>query len=189
MKQEKIFEALSGVGDDLLELAQNRRFVNHWKRWGRTVACLALVLCLTALALPYFPIGCGSSTGTVAPEAAPEAPAEMPEMEEMKQETAAAEEAPAAKAPMEDAMAKPETEGAKNNAAPMEAITVWMGGIAYELLPGVKAIPEDLGKELGEVEQSDGRELTGCRVFAALESGGIYVEVPEGYLLGEMTDR
>lgn len=60
MKQEKLFEALCNIGDDLILLAQNKRYINHWRRWGRTAACLALVLCLTVLALPYFPIGCGA---------------------------------------------------------------------------------------------------------------------------------
>ena len=59
MKQEKLFTALADVGDDLLDMAQNKRFVNPWKRWGKIAACLAVVICLTALALPYFPMGCG----------------------------------------------------------------------------------------------------------------------------------
>ena len=170
MKQERILEALNDIGDDLLDMAQNRRFVNHWKRWGRTAACLALVICLTALALPYFPVGCGSSTETAAPEAAPEAPAAVEK-----------QEIPMEEAPAEECM--PEAEEAPA-ADVTEVITVWMGGIGYEIQPGVREVPEDLGKELGMVEKSDGRPLDGCKVFAALESGGIYVEVPEGYLLG-----
>ena len=139
-----------------------------WKKRWRTAACLALVICLTALALPYFPVGCGSSTETAAPEAAPEAPAAK--LEIPMEETPAEECAPEAEeAPTADVT---------------EAITVWMDGIGYEIQPGVREIPEDLGEELGVVEKSDGRPLDGCKVFAAPENGGIYVEVPEGYLLG-----
>ena len=46
MKQEKLFTALADVGDDLLDMAQNKRFVNPWKRWGRIAACLAVVIAL-----------------------------------------------------------------------------------------------------------------------------------------------
>lgn len=171
MKQEKIFEALTDIGDDLLELARNKRYINHWKRWGRTAACLALVLCLTALVLPYFPMGCGSATEEAAPSVE-EAPA-------AKQE-AAIEETPAEEAPMADAVEPEESKA--------EAVTVWFDDTAYEIQHGVTAIPEDLGEQLGEVLSSDGRDLTGCRVYAALESEDIYVEAPEGYLRGVKTE-
>lgn len=176
MKREKIFEALTDIGDDLLELARNKRYINHWKRWGRTAACLALVLCLTALALPYFPIGCGSATEEAA-LAVEEAPAAKQEavMEEMP----AAEEAPAEEALVAD---KTDTEELK------EVVTVWFNDAAYELQSGVTATPEDLGEQLGEVLSSDGRDLTGCRVYAVLESEDVYVEAPEGYLRGVKTE-
>lgn len=173
MKQEKIFEALTDIGDDLLEMAQNRRFINHWKRWGRTAACLALVICLTALALPYFPVGCGSSsheTAAPAPEAAPAPQAP----------SAAPEEAPAPEAAPEEAV--PESAPTADST---ETVTVWFADAAYELQSGVLEAPEDLGEPLGEVETSDGRDLNGCLIFAVLESEDIYVQVPEGYLRGE----
>ena len=69
-----------------------------------------------------------------------------------------------------------------------EVITVWFDDAAYELQPGVTAVPEDLGEQLGEVKSSDGRDLTGCKVYAVLESEDIYVEVPEGYLRGVKTE-
>lgn len=63
MKQEeKLLRALGDVGDDLIIRADGCRYgPNPWKRWGSVAASLALVLSLTALALPYFPIGCGSA--------------------------------------------------------------------------------------------------------------------------------
>ena len=139
---------------------------------------LALVICLTALALPYFPIGCGATQKTApAPEAAPEAapaPERAPEAAPVPEAAPAPEAAPEAEEnPLEDAT---------------EAITVWFNDTAYELLPGVTSVPEDLGEQLGEVTSSDGRDLTGCSVFAAVESEDIYVEVPEGYLRGMKTE-
>ena len=96
---------------------------------------------------------------TVTEECAPEEPAEW---EEGKAEAPAADSA--------------------------EVITVWFQDAAYELQPGVKSIPEDIGEELGVVEQSDGRNLVDCKVFAVLESEDIYVEVPEGYLRGVLVE-
>lgn len=180
MKQERIFEALSGIGDDLLTMAQERRFPNAWRRWGRTAACIALVLCLTAIALPYFPIGCGSSTEAPASteEPAAQAPAEMEGAvkEEAKTEEAAPQEEPK----KEEAMADTTQENEENTS---EVVSVWFREVRYELQSGVVEQPRDLGEQLGEVHASDGRDLTGCRVFAVLESEDLYVETPEGWML------
>lgn len=63
MKQEeKLLRALGDVGDDLIARADSCRYgLNPWKRWGSLAASLALVVSLTALALPYLPMGCGSA--------------------------------------------------------------------------------------------------------------------------------
>ena len=63
MKQEeKLLRALTEVGDDLIARADSCRYgPNPWKRWGSLAASLALVVSLTALALPYLPMGCGSA--------------------------------------------------------------------------------------------------------------------------------
>ena len=189
MKQEKLFEALADVGDDLVQMAQEKRYVNHWKRWGRTAACLALVICLTVLALPYLPVGCGAKEEAAKTEAPAEAPAETP----AEAAPAPPAERPAAEeAPAESAKEESRNEGASGGYTTdemppeklQEAITVWLDGQAYELLRGVVEQPVDLGEELGAVERSDGRNLKGCRVFAVVESEYVYVEVPEGYLRG-----
>lgn len=66
-RQEKLLRALNDVGDDLVAMARERRFgVSPWRRWGALAASLALVVSLTALALPYFPMGCGSSSDSAA---------------------------------------------------------------------------------------------------------------------------
>ena len=178
MKQEKLFRALSDVGDDLLMMAQNRRFANPWKRWGTLAACIALVLCLGMVALPYFPVGCGSSMAPA--EMAPaETPAETPAEAPAVTEEASVEETPAL-----DAEAQEE---AKGESGLQEVITVWFEDEAYEV-GSTCEFPADLGEELGVVQASDGRDLTGNRVFAALDLGGIYVEIEEGiYLYAEPT--
>lgn len=66
MNEERLFEALGDVGDDLLVMAENKKFVSPWRKWGQTAAILAVVVCLGVLALPYFPIGCGSSSESAA---------------------------------------------------------------------------------------------------------------------------
>lgn len=178
MKQEKIFEALSGVGDDLLQMAQDRRFPNAWRRWGRTAACLALVVCLTAIALPYFPIGCGSSTEAPAMAEPPAATQEAAPMENAVKEESKAEEVKKEE-PKEET--RPENEEGKSE----EVVSVWFRDVRYELQPGVVEKLQDLGEPLGEVEASDGRDLTGCRIFAVPASEDLYVETPEGFVLAK----
>ena len=161
MKQEKLFEALCNIGDDLILMAQSKRYINHWRRWGRTAACLALVLCLTVLALPYFPMGCGAKE-----EAPAETPAETPA--ERPAETPA-------ETPAEEPAAEPEE-------APQEVVTIWFADVSYEIQDAVEA-PEDLGELLGQVQASDGRDLTGCNVYASADSEMIYVEAQIGEYL------
>lgn len=67
MKKEQLFEALSEVGDDLVLMAEKMRFVSPWRKWAQTAAILAVVVCFGVLALPYFPMGCGSSGETAVP--------------------------------------------------------------------------------------------------------------------------
>ena len=67
-KQERLFRALGDVGSDLIDMAEKQTFApSHWRKWGSLAACLAVILCLSVLALPYFPKGCGSgkSSSTV----------------------------------------------------------------------------------------------------------------------------
>ncbi len=170
MNKEQLFRALTEIGDDLLLAAQTKRFVNPWKRWGKLAACIALVLCLGVVALPYFPVGCGAVEQAPAalvetPEETPaETPAEAPAMEETAEEECAPLEEP--------------------KDAPQEVVTVWVNDVAYELTVQIEW-PEDLGEELGVVKTCDGRDLIGCKVFAVPDSEDIYVEVSEGvYLRG-----
>lgn len=92
MNAEKLFSALGDVGEDLLQMAEQRRFVNPWRRWGVLAACFALVVSFSVLALPYFPMGCGASS---------EAPMAQGDMEYVVSDSVAEE------APMES----PETDG------------------------------------------------------------------------------
>lgn len=175
MKQEKLFEALCGIGDDLLLMAQDKRYINHWRRWGRTAACLALVLCLTVFALPYFPMGCGAAKEAPAESSAipAETPAETP--------AEAPAERPAEESAEEESGVKEE---AKEDQMPEEVVTVWFADVAYEIQQTVEK-PADLGELLGHVQASDGRDLAGCKVYASETPERIYVETETGeYLCG-----
>lgn len=167
MKEERLFEALANIGDDLLIMAQNKRFANPWKRWGKMAACIALVLCLTVAALPYLPMGCGAAEEAPATEEAAEAPA--------AEEETVMEQTPAEEAPAEESEST-------------EAVSVWFQGRRYELQADMQPQPENLGEELGVVEDSDGRDLIGCRIFAVPDSEDIYVELPEGYAYGQYVE-
>ena len=61
-REEKLLRALNDVGDDLVTGAGNyQASAGGWKRWGAVAASLALVICLTALALPHLPMGCSAA--------------------------------------------------------------------------------------------------------------------------------
>ena len=53
MNKEKLFEALSDVGDDLLVMAEEKKFTSTWRKWGQMAAVAAVVLGISALAIPY----------------------------------------------------------------------------------------------------------------------------------------
>ena len=178
MKQEKLFHALTDVGDDLVIKAQTMRFINPWKRWGKLAACIALVLCLGIVALPYFPMGCGAAKESAPAEAPAETPAEMPA------ETPAephAEEPAEAPAEPEEGKLSPDEETQETESLE-EVVTVWVCDKSYEVCGRVEA-PADLGETIGMVQASDGRDLTGCAVFAAAEEGMIYVQIEENIYL------
>lgn len=180
MKQQRLFEALSYIGDDLLWMAEHTQFTNPWKKWGSLAACLALVLSLTVLALPYFPIGCGASKESVRAE------------EEIMEETAAEENREESKA---EVTVEEETEETLEE-APADAeqgetlLSIWFQGQRYALLPSsVTAEPEDLGQLLGTVERWDGKnvtgqELAGSEVYAVTsQEERIYVKTGTDYWL------
>ena len=158
MKQEKLLEALTGVGDDLLELAQNKRFPNPWRRWGKIAACLALVLCLTALALPYLPMGCGSAKS--------EAPmADTSGANEKADVTEEAAPAETPELPAEEPEAPVENDGGVEKTMTKFVVC----GTYYYLQPqyatSLDEPPEELGEELGTVTSADLPELLGCTVY------------------------
>lgn len=192
MKKEFLFRALGDVGDDLLHMAEHKKFPNQWKKWVSLAACLVLVVSLSVLVLPYFPMGCGASSESAAPEA--EAPAATenaaPEEEEAAAEEAPAEEAPAAE---EEAPAEEEAveEGAPAEEVPdlesgteEEAAETADGGQAQPVtqltvcstiyyLPDVlledayvDGKPGSLGTYIGDVTDSDDERFIGCPVYA-----------------------
>lgn len=167
MKEEKLFRALGDIGDDLLHMAEHRRFANGWKKWASLAATLVLVVSLGLLALPYFPMGCGAS----APD--------------MNNSTAAdTETTPADRLPEDgtDTASKPEIDQGLYDAAeqPEQAqvetaakTTVVCGGTIYYLnesvvLPG--QTPANLGEAVGTVTKSSDEALVGCTVYATTEA-------------------
>lgn len=159
-KRERLFLALGGVGGDLIEMAEKRAFApGRWRKWGALAACLAVLLCLSALALPYFPMGCGSSESSGMTEAVQDAGPE-------------AEEAPAAEEPAE----APQAQVVFRN-------TVYHVEARYS---GAEA-ETVLGDYLGTVEDGDEAEWIGCKVYrcqaeAEAPDDAILVETGDGYL-------
>lgn len=83
MRKEDLLHALGDVGEDLLHMAEHKKFHSQWKKWASLAACLALVLSLSVLALPYFPMGCGASME----KSEAEAPMESPMMDCVTEES------------------------------------------------------------------------------------------------------
>lgn len=78
MKKEDLLRALGDVGEDLLHMAEHKRFYHQWKKWASLAACLALVVGLGLWSLPHL--------GTSVKES--EAPAEAPMMDCVVEESA-----------------------------------------------------------------------------------------------------
>lgn len=171
MNGETLFRALSDVGDDLLELAQTKSFVNPWRRWAKTAACLALVLCLTALVLPSFPRGCGSAKDqSQIPEAAEDVQSPSASPEETNADTAVPEEGSGEYG-----------SGEKQEAADAaEPVTFRFEEQTYALESGPLEAPVTVGEDLGTPESWNGRDLSGCRLYSSEEPDMLYVETPEG---------
>lgn len=84
MKKEDLFYALGDVSEDLLQMAEEKKFGSPWKRWAPLAACLALVVGIGLLSLPQ-------PTESEAPKAS----MYTADMECAVEEFAVAEEAPA----------------------------------------------------------------------------------------------
>ncbi len=157
MKGETLFRALGDIGDDLLHMAATKKFVNPWKKWASLAACLALVICLGTLVLPYFPMGCGSAGSPQEPEM--EAPAETESMTPTAPESG--EESVEMEAPEKTPMPEPDSgEGVEETWVVYGSTYYYLNGtVFYEK-------PENLGEKLGVVEDSTGGGLVDCPVYA-----------------------
>lgn len=167
MNEEMLFEALAEVGDDLIVMAEQKRFVSPWRKWGQTAAVLAVAVCLGVLALPYFPMGCGSSmekatSVTVTQECAVEDTEAMEYAVEETEEAVMEEETEELieEAPQQEADSGTQMQRAK-------ALTkIICRGTYYYLEPEgtVKGVPP-LGEELGTVTSYEDLSLAGCKVY------------------------
>ena len=199
MNGERLFEALTAVGDDLIVMAENKRFVSPWRKWGQAAAVIAVVVCLGALAVSRLPTGLEGAKETASPTLTMEsAVEETEECVEYAAEETVAEETIAEEC--YDAVTdKSEAEGAAEDlrAEPMTKIVC--RGTFYYIQEDVKieGVPP-LGEELSPVTDSDDYSLVGCRVFTVPHAtwygnyavngepvtDQIYVQTLSGYLYG-----
>ncbi len=176
MNGETIFRALSDVGDDLLEKARTKKFVNPWRRWGKTAACLALVLCLTALVLPHFPRGCGSAMKEDA----------VSQQEAAETVESAEDEVEAPEAKPEETYGEGVNSGIQSDAEEkQEEIRVWFEDRAYVLTPEPLEEPVSLGEPLGTPERWEGMDLADCQLYSTEDPNILYVETPDGIYQAE----
>ena len=156
-----------------------------WRQWGVWAACAALVLCLTAVALPYLQsmktaaeAGMDGYGMTEADYEKADAVVEECEPAERLQldETPAESEPPDA----EDAM--PEEDWVGMTA---EDSTLLFDGQLYAVTDHAETPVEELkGEYLGVVEDASNEDWIGCAVYACREEtpDDILVELPDGYL-------
>ena len=168
MNKEMLFDALSEVGDDLVIMAEQKRFVSPWRKWGQTAAVLAVVVCLGVLALPYFPMGCGNSAEraetTAMTSPAPDMETEECVVEESLEETAEVTEEEGEVYDGAGETEDPEAQAKVEKAEPLTKIIC--RGTYYYLMPEdfVTGVPP-LGEELGTVESYEDLSLAGCTVY------------------------
>ena len=189
-KQERLFRAIGDVGGDLVDLAEKQTFApSPWRKWGSLAACLAVLLCLGALAMPYFPMGCGSSSSDGGANLSSGSA-----MQDAAAETeAAVDEAPAADEPE---TAESPAEAGKDYGTPGVQPTAREQLIFRNTVYYLEAVYSDaegeavLGEYLGTVEDGDRPEWTGCPVYSYHSYDkdqteapvDILVEVADGYL-------
>lgn len=194
-REEKLFRAIGEVGGDLIDMAEKRVFTpSRWRRWGSIAACLAVILCLSTLALPYFPMGCGSS--------APNQNTSSDENLAVSADTAPADTAPEEVDPADSGTTEesPETPGIGTEetdgveAGRTKEQLVFLNTVYYpEALYSAEEARGYLSDYLGTVTDADQASLIGAPVY--LKSGSsvrqdgdtgvpleIFVETGDGYL-------
>ena len=196
MNEERLFEVLGDVGDDLIVMAEHKRFVSPWRKWGQTAAILAVVVCLGVLALPYFPMGCGSASESAA----------QVTMEYAVEESACEEEFEEAcevfdttvEETVEEAEPQQSADGGKMKQPGALTKAVCRGTYFY-----LEPVKEDmgvppLGEELGLITDAEDPALISCRVFTVPYSTWftnyavnglpvtqmVVVQTPSGYRYG-----
>lgn len=206
MNKEKLFEAMSDVGDDLLVMAEQKRFTSTWRKWGQMAAVFAVIVCAGALAFPYL-----SSVGTkdtAAPEQAqlsvgqPESGTTAVVTTDIANQMGhSVAEAPIADLadPMEAAEetvadgAQAEEEVLKMDTAVQRRFVC--RGTYYYLNPMKDIGVPPLGEELGQITEAEEADLVGCSVYTVPYSTWfenfavngqpvtqeVYIQTPTGY--------
>lgn len=184
MNKETLFEALSDVGDDLLVMAEHKRFVSPWRRWGQTAAVLAVVVCLSALAVPYLGGSCGQSADMAYTTA--QAPMSATTTESARTETASevlndsADEGSVAWETADEEMVEESEPQAEEETVEAEE-TPDLGAQQVQIISPTKIVCRGtyfyvkhdvevqgvppLGEELGEITWSDDASMVGRTVY------------------------
>ena len=175
MNKETLFEALADVGDDLLVMAERKRFVSPWRKWGQLAAVVAVVCCVGVLALPYLPVGCGgtesiktSQDAAVSQTLTQECATETCEEELIEEAFVTDSEPEQAVEDTEQLMDGAQTEvlqEEKTKAAARELVKAVCRSTYFYLEPDALDQVPPLGEELGWITASDDPELVGCRMF------------------------
>ncbi len=177
MNKEDLFRALNDVGEDLIEMAQTKKFSNPWKKWVPLAACMALTMSLGVLALPYFPMGCGASVKKSEEEA--------PTMDCVVEESAAEDheyQFNAQQAPAEEAPAEPQEEaGVSAMSEPVTEFVVCH--TRYYVRSVLEEEPRELGSYLGDINEADKESLLGCPVYEELYSAQFSNHAVEGQIV------
>jgi len=176
MKKETLFEAMSGVGDDLLVMAEEKKFVNPWQKWGQLAAIFAVVLCAGLVAAPYLIHHGDQETKEEKPaavaqlradEGKPDASGSKPGTQQLDSSGGQRPEVQT-QHQTEEALNRPEENGTDVEIG-QEAMAerfVCRGTYYYIRPASVDSSRINVGEELGTVTDATKEELVGCSVYA-----------------------
>lgn len=184
-RQEQLFRAIGGVGSDLIDTAEQRRFQpGPLRKYGPVAAGLLLLIGLSWLAAPYFFKEPPESAVLAVP-----AESEAPLSEEAQQSTEAGE----VQLPLVPDVSQ-EQIAIQGEIAARQELVFWDTVYYVEAQYTAQEAAGSLGELLGTVQRADAPELAGAAVCGRLDASvrtdsssrqvplEIFVENQAGYL-------
>ena len=211
MNKETLFEAMADVGDDLLVMAEEKRFTSTWRKWGQMAAMLAVVLCVGAVTVGYFNAGgtksdagmaqgTGAESGIALRSDGKTAPTQN--TNDMEADFYVEDRTDPEAAAEEDGVTAESQEEQDIERRDLTRVVCCGTYFYLEPLSEEMGVPP-LGEELGEITQSEEPSLVGCSVYTVPYSTWftnhavdgqavtqcVYIRTPSGYRYGSTANE